>query len=215
MLSVLLPLAVFLIFVAALNYSIRKNDRAQQNVEQRFWDRERKANFTRRKDISNLDYLTIPIEKIPQNLHTDAENVLVKLSECKMLNLTGLTNTDLKLEYGAANLDELSSYDDNFTEFVQNVTVYTKELLDAGQTEDARALLELAVSYHADASPIYTTLADLYMESGETGQIEMLIQSAEEINSLSKNIIISKLNAYLAPEDDSAGSDETADEKAE
>lgn len=203
--SVLLPLIVFLAFILVLNISIRNNDHAQQNVEQLFWDRELKANFTRRKDISNLDYLTISIEKIPQNLHTDAEKALVRLSECKMLNLTGLTNTDLKLEYGAANLEELSAYDANFTEFVQNVTVYTKELLDAGQTEDARTLLELAASYHADASPIYTMLADLYTESGESAKIETLIQSAEEMNSLSKNIIINKLNAYLAPAEDGAG----------
>lgn len=197
---VLIPLAVFLIFVAVLNIAIKKSDYAQKNVEQLFWDREQKANFTRRKDISGLDYLTIPTEKIPQNLHTEAENALVRLSECRMLNLTGMTNTDLKLEYGAANLEELSTYDNNFTNFVQNITVYTKELLDAGQTDDARELLELAVSYHADASPIYTRLADIYQETGQTDKIENLIQSAEEINSLSKNIITGKLKAYLAEE---------------
>ncbi len=206
---VLIPLVVFLIFVAVLNIAIRKNDIAQQDVEQRFWDREQKANFTRRKDISSLDYLTIPIEKIPQNLHTEAENALVQLTECRMLNLTGLTNTDLKLEYGAANLEELSKYDDNFSEFVQNVTIYAKELLEADQKDDARALLELAVSYRADASIIYTMLADIYLEDGETGRIESLVQSAEEINSLSKNIIINRLNTYLAPEEASA------DEKTE
>ncbi len=203
MISVLLPLAIFIIFIAILNLSIIKNNRAQQNTEQIFWDRERKANFTRRKDISGLDYLTIPLEKIPQNLHTEAENALVRLSGCKMLNLTGLTNTDLKLEYGAANLEELSSYDDNFTEFVQNVTVYAKELLDAGQESDARALMELAVSYHADSSTIYTMLADMYIQSGESGQIESLITSAKELNSLSKNIIVSKLNDYLSPAEES------------
>ena len=139
-------LAIFIIFVLILNYFIHKNSSDQENLEARFWEREHKANFTRRKDISDLDYLTIPLEKIPQNLHTNAENTLVNLSSCRMLNLTGMTNTDLKMEYGAANLDDLSTYDDNFTKFVQAVSVYAKELLDAGQDKNALELLELAVS---------------------------------------------------------------------
>ena len=111
-------LAVFIIFVLILNFAIHKNNRSQENAQEQFWENERQANFTRRKDIHNLNYLTIPIEKIPQNLHTDAEKTLVRLSSDKMLNLSGITNTELKLEYGAANLDELSAYDANFTEFV-------------------------------------------------------------------------------------------------
>ena len=178
-------LAAFIIFVLIMNYFIRKNNVSQHSREESFWSREQKANFTRRKDISNLNYLTIPLEKIPQNLHTDAEKTLVDLSSCQMLNLTGLTNTDLKLEYGAANLDALCEYDNHFTTFVQTIPIY------------ARELLELAVSYHADASVIYTMLADIYQQNGQADSIPSLIDSANEINSVSKNIIIEKLNAYL------------------
>lgn len=190
-------LAIFIIFVLILNFYIRQNKRSQQTVEEDFWKREQEANFTRRKDISNLSYLTMPIEKIPQNLHTDAERTLVRLSSCQMLNLTGKTNTDLKLEFGAANLDALCAYDDNFTEFVKAVSIYAKELIESGQSDAARDLLELAVSYHADAGIIYTTLADLYQENGQTDRIEALVASAEEIPSLSKNIITEKLKSYL------------------
>ncbi|MCI7107299.1 MAG: hypothetical protein PUA77_07170 [Lachnospiraceae bacterium] len=190
-------LAAFIIFVLIMNYFIRKNNVSQHSREESFWSREQKANFTRRKDISNLNYLTIPLEKIPQNLHTDAEKTLVDLSSCQMLNLTGLTNTDLKLEYGAANLDALCEYDNHFTTFVQTIPIYARELIDTGQTEDARELLELAVSYHADASVIYTMLADIYQQNGQADSIPSLIDSANEINSVSKNIIIEKLNAYL------------------
>ncbi len=114
-----------------------------------------------------------------------------------MLNLSGITNTELKLEYGAANLDELSSYDANFTEFVSAVNTYAQELLAADQKDTAKDLLELAVSFHADAISIYTTLADLYKEAGQTGHIQDLISSAEEINTLARNIIIENLKTYL------------------
>lgn len=190
-------LIIFLIFLVILNVTIRRNDSRQSKCEEDFWEQERQANFSRRKDISNLQYLTIPIEKIPHNLHTEAEEILVNLSNCKMLNLAGITNTELKLTYGAANLDELSEYDDNFTQFVQAVSVYGTELVDAGQTEDARSLLELAVSYHADAANIYTTLANIYQDLGSVDKIQDLINSASQINTIAGKMITQKLQAYL------------------
>jgi hypothetical protein len=192
----IIAFALLIIVAAVLRNAIRKNDLAQQSVEDRFWRREQAANFTRRKDISNLDYLTIPLEKIPQNLHTDAENTLISLASRKMLNLTGKTNTDLKLEYGAANLEALTEFDENFTEFVRTVPIYAKELLDDGQTDAAQELLELAVSYRADASAIYTTLADLYRQAGQDSRIQSLIDTVNTIDSISKNIILEKLKAY-------------------
>ena len=110
----LIFLALFILFVLIMNYYIRKNNRLQDNLEKNFWDREHEANFSRKKDISNLNYLIITEDKIPQNLHTDAEKTLLELCNKKMLNLSGKTNTDLKLEYGVANLEELSLCDSRF-----------------------------------------------------------------------------------------------------
>ena len=102
-------LLIFIIFLIILNVTIRKNDSRQTKREEDFWGQERAANFARRKDISNLEYLTIPAEKIPHNLHTEAEEILVNLSNCKMLNLAGITNTELKLKPEMAGDARLSS----------------------------------------------------------------------------------------------------------
>ena len=188
-------LAVFIIFVLILNFAIHKNNHSQENVQEQFWENERQANFTRRKDIHNLNYLTIPIEKIPQNLHTDAEKTLLELCNKKMLNLSGKTNTDLKLEYGVANLEELSLCDSRFYDFVCAVSTYAGELLENGQTDAARELLELAVTYHADNSSIYTQLAELYKEKGETGKLPSLIEAAKTLPPMSAQITLEKLKA--------------------
>lgn len=190
-------LASFIIFVLILNYFIRKSNQNHQNSEDGFWEREQKANFTRRQDISNLGYITIPPEIIPQNLHTEAEKTLLELSSKQLLNLTGMTNTDLKLQYGAANLETLSQCDSHFTTFVRTVPVYAKELTDAGQTENARKLLEFAVSCQADSRSIYTQLADLYRQSGQSDKIQGLIDSANGLRSLDGPIIAEKLMSYL------------------
>ena len=51
-------LAIFIVFLLYINFLMHKNKRAQENLEKQFWDREHSANFTRKKDISNLNYLT-------------------------------------------------------------------------------------------------------------------------------------------------------------
>lgn len=184
---------LFIGFIIVLQLQIRKSDSQQEEIDQRFWEREREANAIRKKDISNLDYITIPEDLFPMNLATDTENSLAALRGKKMLNLTGKTNTDLKLLYGVSNLEELSEYDDNFTLFVRLVPDYANQLQNDGQIEQARRLLEFAVEKQADSKNIFTQLAQLYAAAGEGDKIQSLIAAASELESLSKLPIISSL----------------------
>lgn len=184
----------FFLFVIVLNIALRKNNRSQEDFRSRFWERELEANHTRRQDISSLDYIRIPLDKIPQNLHTDSERELVALASEKLLNLAGETNTDLKLKYGVANLEQLSAFDANFARFVSALSVYAKELLDAGQTSDARGLLEFAVDCRADSSKIFSMLAKLYQDAGEPERIDNLLEIAKTFDSLSGRMIVQSLS---------------------
>jgi hypothetical protein len=188
---------IIFVFVIILTARLRKNTRQQEEAEDRFWEREREANNTRKADISGLDYITIPAELIPKEPSSDAARKLLELSGAKILNLTGLSNTDLKLQYGVANLDALSEYDANFTELVNALSSYAKELSDSDRISEAKDLLEYAVSIQADAGTIYTMLADIYRASGETAKISGLIDAAKGLNSLSRDSIVKKLSAYL------------------
>ncbi len=186
---------VFFLFVVVLNLALHKSNRSREDAQTLFWERELEANHTRKKDISALDYIQIPLDLIPQNLHTDSERELVALASEKLLNLTGETNTDLKLKYGVANLEQLSLFDTNFARFVSALSVYAGELLDAGQTSDARALLEFAVECRADSSKIFSMLAKLYLDAGEPERIDGLIEIAKTYDSLSGRMIVQSLNA--------------------
>ncbi len=158
-------LAIFIVFCLILNYYIRKNDSAQQKVQDEFWEKEIRSNAVRKKDISKLDYITIPLDKIPVKLCTSTETELFELAKKPMLNLTGISNTDLKLQYGTANLEILAEYDTNFLEFVALVPDYATELIEAGEKEAAQMLLEFAVSVNADSRKIDRLLASIKEES--------------------------------------------------
>ena len=55
-------LAIFIVFLLYINFLMHKNKRAQENLEKQFWDRERIANFTRKREISTLNYLSITVD---------------------------------------------------------------------------------------------------------------------------------------------------------
>jgi hypothetical protein len=174
--------------------AIRKSDAAQQRTIDDFWQRERLANTVRKKDISNLNYINIPLEKFPLNLATDAEETLKELSCKKILNLTGMSNTDLKMEYGVANLEELSEYDNNFTRLVRALDTYAEELLAAGMRADAQNVLVYAVSIGCDSLHIYTMLASLYAEEHNTTGLSELQEAAQKLPPLSQKSVLAMLD---------------------
>ena len=99
-------LGLFIFFIFLLAYYRKKGLRDQENIEEAFWERENEANHVRRKDISSLPYITIPLEKFPINICDDpkliaCEAKLKQLSDCRILNLEHQSNTDLKMLYGS------------------------------------------------------------------------------------------------------------------
>lgn len=190
-------LAIFIIFLVILTYYIKKGTSDQAKVQEEFWEKERLSNITRKKDISKLDYITIPLKELPQKLNTDVEKQFFALAEKPMINLTGISNTDLKLMYGAPNLSALSEYDANFTDLVAILPEYTSELLDAGLSENAQTLLEFAVSQKADSKRIFIQLASIYKEQLQFEKIKQLYDLAEELPELTKMAIQNELSTYL------------------
>lgn len=144
----------FILFLIIFNYCQHRGTRRQTDVEEQFWERERKANTTRRQDISNLDYITLPASLICGGLHTEAEEKLLALVDHPMIDLTEFTNTDLKLKYGAASLNTLSEAESDFIEALNQLPVYVKELADAGNRSAARKLLDFASENNMKSSAI-------------------------------------------------------------
>ena len=61
----ILTLGLVLIWVGVF-YVKRQNVNYQEQIESRtFWEREREANQTRKKDLSGLDYVHLELEKLP------------------------------------------------------------------------------------------------------------------------------------------------------
>lgn len=186
-------------------YQKSRTDRSAKSAHEAFWDKERKANLTRKKDISELDYITIPINQLPfpelqDEEITEVQKRLQKLSTEKIVNFTGITNTELKLQYGAPNIELLMAFDKNYLELVRTLYRYAKLLYEQGYKEEATAILEYGISIKTDVSANYTLLASIYKEKNDTKRIDFIISQAELLNSLTKK---SLLNSLIAIRDSS------------
>jgi hypothetical protein len=191
--------ASFIIFILVLSHRIHRQRNEAAAKEKAFWDREQAANSVRRKSLDNLEYIHIPLDSLPTDLLTDNEkvadciNILNGLSSEKIVNFTGYTNTDLKLEYGTANIGLLSEYDQCYTTLVTTLQKWADLLWDADYKKEAADILEFAVSTRTDVSHTYRRLAQYYNETHQSEKIQGLIDTAKELRSVSRDSIVRSL----------------------
>ncbi len=194
--------ASFIIFLILVSYEISKSRRQTQKARQTYWDRENAANSTRRKPLDDLNYITIPFDSLPMDTLKEEENVaechrtLQFLSGSPIVNFTGLSNTDLKLEYGAPNIDLLIRYDQSYTTLARTLQQWAKLLHDAGYIQEAKQVLEFSISTDTDVSGSYRLLASIYAAEGRKDKITELMGQAKMLKSASRNIIVRILQEF-------------------
>ena len=201
---------IFVIFVLWQAYERKKADKLSAKASEDFWQRESDANNVRRKPLDNEDYITIPDEILVETLLPDYQNLsdeesvkelssindtLASLKDKRILNLTGLTSTDIKEAYGVANLNTVSEYDDNYTLLVKTIARYCEILVSLNCQNQATVVLEFGIDILTDITVNYKLLVGLYTESGQTEKIEHLKEVANKLNSLNKNVILDILKS--------------------
>lgn len=192
-------LPFFLLFLVFLAVRYRKIAAKREQAENEFWDKERQAKITPAKDISNLRYITIPIEKFPINFSDDEdvieiEKELQELSTHRLLNLTGVSNTDLKITYGTPNFETMSKIGDDFDRMCVLVNKYAEVLFEAERFDDVITVLEFAVGVGTDVSESYTLLAKCYKNKEMNEKLDMLKDQINQSNLLLKNSILEKIS---------------------
>lgn len=194
-------LACILVFIGWLTYELKKDSRNTKK-EKSFLELDAEANSVRKKPLDTLHYITIPTESLPffsgidEKLTSYQETIQI-LSEKPIVNLSGLTNVDLKMEYGAANLPILSQYDQNFTLLARTLLQWGTRLHELGYEKEAIQVLSFGIDCETDARGNYILLAQLYQQQGNTSAIPHLISVAETLRTSQKDGICRELKTYL------------------
>ena len=194
----------FILLACFISIQMKRSSATEHKKSDDFWTYENNANFVRKKDISNLEYIEVPLEKLPFKETSDSEleelqNNVKQISQMQIVNLTGISNTDLKYKYGAANLDKLSVYDNNFIKLSRALYNWGIYLYRNNEMDNAQIIFEYAVSCKVDISNIYITLASIYADKGQFDKIRDLKEQANALNTLMKTSILKALNSYDIP----------------
>ena len=185
-----------LLFSAVIALYLFKNKKSQDTAQKDFWEKEREANSTRRKSLDNLDYIKIPIEKLPMSLLSDVpkaedyKQIIQTLAGLPIVNFTGISNTELKLRYGAPNIELLCGYDQNYTLLVRTLQQWAQLLYDSGYVNEALHMLEFSVSTGTDVSATYRLLCQIYIQLNTPEKIGSLYPIVEVLHSAMQKTIV-------------------------
>ena len=210
-------LLFMILFAFWVRYEIQKASKAESDSNTDFREREQQANFARKVDISNLDYIVIPLSDLPftQNYdevtasYTLSQNIddftkgeilscernIIALSHKKILNLNGMSNTDIKLQYGVANLQIMIQYDENFAKLSRTLAKWGKLLFDANEFDASEKVLSYAVSCKSDIEEVFITLAKIYHHTGNELGLSELVSACSCFDELRRDNIINQITS--------------------
>lgn len=196
-------LALFLIFVLFLFFRFRFLNGKQKENEDLFWSREREASTTVIRGIDESEFVTIPLSEFPFGISNDPglaelEADIHKLQGLKFMNLTGKTNTDLKLTYGVNNFDEVVSYGENYDQLMKLLSEYSELLENLGFSDAAENILKHIISSGCDLSAPYITLGKIYGGRSDDESLIALIDSIENSPLSIKNATRDRLLHLLS-----------------
>ena len=195
-------LAGFLAFVIFLAIRFAYLNKKQETAMEDFWQREEAAKHVPKVDLSTISYIEIPMDRFPIGKYDDdetaaIEDALFALKKKRIININGMTNTEVKLKYGTDNLEALSDMEEAYNELTVLLVDYAKSLMEHGDHEGACAVLEFGVDTGTDVSANYELLGDCYKALDRPRDIETLKQTVLDRHLLLESKILFYLDELL------------------
>ena len=199
-------LILVILFTLVLNFFIARSKSKAVDYDA-ISEEERRANSSRRKEIPAELYIIPDLDKLPFNKFTGpgyedaaaaAEAVNKKSSRPMIKFDKSMTNNEIKLMFGVANLEEVAVMEENYTDFIRAMIRWAEILFSRGEYIDAGAVLLETVRLKSDFSKSYTLLADVYIKTEDHAGFTALYDRASEENFLQNDIQLKyKILRYL------------------
>ncbi len=166
-----------------INNAIRRSNVRSKKVNEAFWERERSSYKAPARPTDDLEFVSFPPD-LPLDIETaepvlrECQETLKILSKEKVINLSGITNTDIRLSYGKENLPELSKADARYVTLLRCLNVLAAGYYRSGYRKEAIRLLEFALSAGSDIKMSWLNLGRYYLEEDDLESLSSLIETA-------------------------------------
>ena len=195
---------LFLTFLFIWSHNLRKRQKTHEAEKAAFWSKEEQSLAVRKKeipaelyfhpDISRLNFPALELDPVATEKYQTLEKQIRNSVSLPMLSLSGMSNTDLRLNFGTANQPVITQAEENYEAFLNFLHEYAVLMNEHGRPEEAIAALEEAVRLKSDISQHYFLLADLYRAKADAASLQTLTALAKDMTSTSKQKILNYLN---------------------
>ncbi len=182
----LLTLTSVVLMGLVINNAIRRSNARSKKAMEEFWEKERSSYKAPSHPVGDLDFIEFPGD-LPLDIPTNNPRVreyqetLKILENEKVLDLSGITNTDIRMAYGNKNMEELSRADMRYTTLCRFLNNLAMEYMKIGYTVEAEKLLCFAISCGSDIKETYLMTGRMYMEKEDRVSLNSLIEKAEKL----------------------------------
>lgn len=201
-------LVIIIILIVIFRYNLQKSDKSRAKQNEDFWKKEESSLFARAKEIDkdlfintnlpkSLKKTELEYEKLGNKKLYELQERCFSLSDNFLLNLSHMTNIEIRQTFGAAKLDTVEKYEINYALYIKSLYQFGKDLFDIGLVDDAIKVLEEGINVGTDISNHYILLGKIYYNKNEKSKISMLYDKANLLNSLTKNKILKELSKLL------------------
>lgn len=201
----ILSFLLFLMFAFWLQIRVKKASKGRYKDIDQFIDDERKANAVRKVDIDETYFLKIDKQRLPVRAYDEndrQQTELFRLQEKalyhasqKMIKFENpMSNNDIKMAFGAANLEVVTGYEEQFNRYVSALLAWAQALMSADENvqnntrykEDAKQILKHSIDIKSDYTKSFTLLAELYAGDNDKESLVQLLRFVSEAQYLQR-----------------------------
>lgn len=195
-----MPVGLVLVLVAVLLITIvssyhQGNDK--RKVKE-YLKQENQTYIKPKSALNDIKFIDVNFNDINFNAKDDNAkeeiNKLLAFKDLKIASFKGMTNNDLKKEYGTNNFDDVLEYQNNYEELLNQLRVTSEVLIKDEDEKSAMKLLNYAVDLGDDVTKSYTMLADLYAKNKLRKEMYHLVDTVRSNKNLSQQKIMSYIS---------------------
>jgi len=180
--------AIFVVGLFGILYIfIKRGTKKMNRLRDEYLEEDMEANNARKRDVEAEYYFEPDISEIPfqeapsADIKRKQEHVIYS-SKRKMLRFPEkMSNIDLKFAYGAANLELIAGYEENYYRFISSLISLADALLAEGIRADAVRIFEYTVELRSEYRKSYLPLADYYAENNNAAKLDFLMDRISEV----------------------------------
>ncbi|MDR2899784.1 MAG: hypothetical protein LBU94_05680 [Clostridiales bacterium] len=201
------PFLIFAFIMLLINVLIKGGGKKYYKNKQAFLDAEHSANFARKRDIPDELFCRVNTDMLtwisyPDTTEYSRLNSLlqkaVKKSQNPMMHLDPpKKNIDLKLEFGAVNLEKIIIYEEHYEQYIRALSDLAQELFNLNLKKDAESVLLEAINLRSPIFKPYQLITDIYLSENDKTKLMDIKKRIGNENIISDETLINKVSDYI------------------